>query len=225
MSVDSRVNQCRLTALCMCSYSLCIFVDINVQLHFVYVKPLQDLKRESADARNLAVQYRNQASGLYQSSAAVIGKVNAALERAVVLGDEVRAVSTNGTQVLQDSQGVLTAARDAVSRANRVYGHAQRMLDVARNFQTESLRAQASANKSLLSVGWIQTTTQQIIEKVAKVNESSARTLSTAVKALRLGNMIHNLSVSEQQVCTLISLVFTSYKSRDKHFLHPKSLR
>ena len=169
---------------------------------------MQDLKRETDNARNLTSQYRSQVSGLYQSSTAVIVQVNAALERSVVLGNEVRAVFTNGTQVHQESQAALTAARDAVSRANHVYGNAQRMLHVARDFETESRRAQASANKSLLNIPWIQNTTYEIMKEVAKMNESSASTLVTATEALVFGSKVQNRSESEQQVCFLVNISF-----------------
>ena len=167
---------------------------------------MQDLKRETENARNLTSQYRSQVSGLYQSSSAVVVQVNAALERSVVLGNEERAVFTNGTQVHQESQAALTATRDAMSKANRIYGNAQRMLHVARDFETESRRAQASANKSLLNIPWIQNTTYEIMKEVSKMNESSASTLVTATEALEFGSKVQNLSVSEKQVCFLVNI-------------------
>ena len=167
---------------------------------------MQDLKRETENARNLASQYRSQVSSLYQSSTAVIVQVNAALERSAVLGNEVQAVFTNGTQVHQESHAALTAAHDAVSRANHVYGNAQRMLHVARDFETESRRARVSANKSLLNIPWIQNTTYEIMKELSEMNESSTSTLSTATEALELGSKVQNLSVSEQQVCFLVDI-------------------
>ena len=135
----------------------------------------------------------------------MIPQVNAVIERTVVLDSEVQAVALNATQAHQDSQAARNAAREAVTRANRVYSHAQRMLNVARNFDTESRRAQLFANKSLLNVASIQNTTHQIIKNVSMVNESTASTLSMATDASRLGNMIQNLSIIEQQVCIVIN--------------------
>lgn len=165
---------------------------------------MHNLKQETADARNLAAKYFNQTSSLYETSTTVITQVNAAVERSANLSIEVRAVLTNSTQGHQFSQSALTAARDAVSRANRVHGHAQRMLNVANNFQNESRRAQAYANRSLLGVALIQNVTLQIIQEVSTVNESSVSILFTAEEAARLGNIVKNLTDSERQVGPLI---------------------
>lgn len=165
---------------------------------------MHNLKQETADARNLAAEYFNQTSSLYETSTTVITQVNAAVERSANLSIEVRAVLTNSTQGHQFSQSALTAARDAVSRANRVHRHAQRMLNVANNFQNESRRAQAYANRSLLGVAFIQNVTLQIIQEVSTVNESSVSILFTAEEAVRLGNIVKNLTDSEQQVGSVI---------------------
>ena len=158
------------------------------------------MKIKSTDARNLAAQYVNQTRGLYQSSAPVIVQVSEAIKRTVLLDEEVQAAVSNGTQILQGSQAALTAAQAAVSKANRVHGHAQLMLNVASNFQAESLRAQTSANKSLLKVDSVQKNSHRIIRNVSAVNDSSANSLFTAQEALRLGILVKNLSVSEKQV-------------------------
>lgn len=130
----------------------------------------------------------------------MIAQVNAAIERSVLLGEEVEAVVSNGTQLLQGSETALAAAQTAVSKAKRVHEHAQRMLDVASNFHAESHRAQASANKSLLTVATVRSNAHRIIRNVTAVNESSAHSLFTAEEALRLGMTVKNLSVSEKQV-------------------------
>ena len=165
---------------------------------------MHNLKQETADARNLAAEYFNQTSSLYETSTTVITQVNAAVKRSANLSNEIRTVLTNSTQGHQFSQSALTAARDAVSRANRVHGHAQRMLNVANNFQNESRRAQAYANRSLLGVAFIQNVTLQIIQEVSTVNESSVSILFTAEEAVRLGNIVKNLTDSEQQVGSVI---------------------
>ena len=165
---------------------------------------LQGLKRKTTDARNLAAHYLNQTSELYQSSAAVAGQVNAAIERSVLLGEEVQAVVSNGTQVLQGSQAALTAAQATVSRAKNVHEHAQRMLDVASDFEAEFHQAQASANRSLLTVASVRTNAHRILRNVSAVNDSSANSLITAERALELGSVVKNLSVSEKQVCVLL---------------------
>ena len=169
-----------------------------------FPQALHNLKQQTTDARNLAAEYFNQTSSLYQTSATVITQVNAAIERSANLSNEVRSVLTNSTQGHQFSQSALTAARDAVSRANRVHGHAQRMLDVANNFQNESRLAQAYANRSLSGVALIQNVTLQIIQEVSTVNESSVSILFTAEEAVRLGNIVKNLTDSERQVGPVI---------------------
>ena len=169
-----------------------------------FPQALHKLKQQTTEARNLATEYFNQTSSLYQTSATVITQVNAAVERSANLSNEVRTVLTNSTQGHQYSNSALTAARDAVSRANRVHGHAQRMLSVANNFQNESRLAQAYANKSLLGAALIQNVTLQIIQEVSTVNESSVSILFTAQEAARLGNIVKNLSDSERQVGPLI---------------------
>ena len=169
-----------------------------------FPQALHNLKQQTTDARNLAAEYFNQTGSLYQTSAAVITQVNAAIERSANLSNEVRTVLTNSTQGHQFSQSALTAARDAVSRANRVHGHAQRMLDVANNFQNESRLAQAYANRSLSGVALIQNVTLQIIQEVSTVNESSVSILFTAEEAVRLGNIVKNLTDSERQVGPVI---------------------
>ena len=169
-----------------------------------FPQALYNLKQQTTDARNLAAEYFNQTSSLYQTSATVITQVNVAIERSANLSNEVRSVLTNSTQGHQFSQSALTAARDAVSRANRVHGHAQRMLNVANNFQDESRLAQAYANRSLLGVALIQNVTIQIIQEVSTVNESSVSILFTAEEAARLGNIVKNLTDSERQVGPVI---------------------
>lgn len=169
-----------------------------------FPQALHNLKQETTDARNLAAEYFNQTSILYQTSATVITQVNAAVERSANLSNEVRTVLTNSTQGHQYSQSALTAARDAVSRANGIHGHAQRMLNVANNFQNESRLAQAYANRSLLGVVLIQNVTLQIIQEVSTVNESSVSILFTAEEAVRLGNIVKNLTDSERQVGPVI---------------------
>ena len=164
---------------------------------------LEDLKRKSTDATTLAAHYLNQTSDLYQSSAPVIIQVNTAIERSVRLGVALREVISNGTQQLQESQTALNAAQMAVDRASRVEGDAQKMLEVASNFETESHRAQASANNSLRTVASARNDAHQIIMNVSAVNESSAHSLSLATEALRVGIIVKNLSVSEKQVWIL----------------------
>ena len=177
---------------------------LSILLLLPFPQALHNLKQQTTDARNLAAEYFNQTSSLYQTSATVITQVNAAIERSANLSNEVRSVLTNSTQGHQFSQSALTAARDAVSRANRVHGHAQRMLDVANNFQNESRLAQAYANRSLSGVALIQNVTLQIIQEVSTVNESSVSILFTAEEAVRLGNIVKNLTDSERQVGPVI---------------------
>ena len=177
---------------------------LSILLLLPFPQALHNLKQQTTDARNLAAEYFNQTGSLYQTSAAVITQVNAAVERSANLSNEVRTVLTNSTQGQQFSQSALTAARDAVSRANRVHGHAQRMLNVANNFQDESRLAQAYANRSLLGVALIQNVTIQIIQEVSTVNESSVSILFTAEEAVRLGNIVKNLTDSERQVGPVI---------------------
>ena len=177
---------------------------LSILLLLPFPQALHNLKQQTTDARNLAAEYFNQTGSLYQTSAAVITQVNAAVERSANLSNEVRTVLTNSTQGQQFSQSALTAARDAVSRANRVHGHAQRMLDVANNFQNESRLAQAYANRSLSGVALIQNVTLQIIQEVSTVNESSVSILFTAEEAARLGNIVKNLTDSERQVGPVI---------------------
>ena len=133
----------------------------------------------------------------------MIVRVNTAIEQSVHLGEAVQDIVSNSTQQLQESQTALSTAQDAVERANRVYQHAQKMLDVARNFEAESHRAQASANNSLLTVASARNYAHRIITNVSAVNESSAHSLSLATEALRLGIMVRNLSFSEKQVWIL----------------------
>ena len=130
----------------------------------------------------------------------MIVQVNTAIERSVHLGEAVQSVVSNETQQLQESQNALTAAQMAVERASRVHGDAQKMLEVASNFETESRRVQASANNSLRTVASARNNAHRIIMNVSVVNESSAHSLSLATEALRLGIMVKNLSVSEKQV-------------------------
>lgn len=183
---------------------------------FFRFKDLQDLKRRSVVARGLITQYGTQVSNLYQSSTTAIVQVNAALERSLALGNEVRAALDNVTQVHQGSLAAVIAARNSVSTTNHLHEHAQRMLHVASKFETVSLQAQASADKALLGVPGVLNTTHEIIQQVSMVNESSSSALSTATEALQLGSKVHNLSASEQQVWFLlnVSFLFTSLKSR-----------
>jgi len=164
---------------------------------------LEDLTRKSTDAKTLAAHYLNQTSDLYQSSASVIVQVSTAIERSVHLGEAVHDVVSNGTQQLQESQTTLTTAQMAVERASRVHGDAQKMLEAASNFETESHRAQTSANNSLRTVASARNNAHRIITNVSAVNESSAHSLSLVMEALRLGIMVKNLSVSEKQVWIL----------------------
>ena len=164
---------------------------------------LKDLTRKSTDAKTLAAHYRNQTSDLYQSSAPVIVQVHTAIERSAHLGETVQDVVSNGTQQLQESQTALTAAQMAVEKASRVHGHAQKMLEVVSNFESESHRAQVSANNSLRIVASARKNAHRIIMNVSVVNESSAHSLSLATEALRLGIIVKNLSVSERQVWIL----------------------
>lgn len=161
------------------------------------------MKRKSTDAKTLAAHYFNQTSDLHRSSVPVIVQVNTAIERSVHWDEAVQDFVSNGTQQLQESQTALTAAQAAVERANRVHEHAQKMLDVASNFEAESRRAQASANNSLRTVATARNNAHRIITNVSAVNESSAHSLSLATEALRLGIMVKNLSVSEKQVWVL----------------------
>ena len=164
---------------------------------------LEDLAMKSTDAKNLAAHYLNQTNDLYQSSAPVIVQVNTAVERSVHLREAVQDVVSNGTQQLQVSQTALTTTQMAVERASRVHGDTQNMLEVASNFETESRRAQISANNSLRTVASARNNAHRIITNVSAVNESSTHSLSLATEALRLGIMVKNLSVSQEQVCIL----------------------
>ena len=173
---------------------------------------LEDLTRKSTDAKTLAAHYLNQTSDLYQSSAPVIVQVNTAIARSVHLGQAVQDVVSNGTQQLQESQTALTTAQIAVERGSRVHGDAQKMLEVASNFETESHRAQTSANNSLQTVASARNSAHRILTNVSAVNESTAHSLSLATEALRLGIMVKNLSVSERKVwipytiCVLLAI-------------------
>lgn len=173
---------------------------------------LEDLTRKSTDAKTLAAHYLNQTSDLYQSSAPVIVQVNTAIARSVHLGQAVQDVVSNGTQQLQESQTALTTAQMAVGRGSRVHGDAQKMLEVASNFETESHRAQTSANNSLQTVASARNSAHRILTNVSAVNESTAHSLSLATEALRLGIMVKNLSVSERKVwipytiCVLLAI-------------------
>lgn len=162
------------------------------------------MHRKITDARNLAAQFLHQAIALYQSSAPVIVQVNAAIERSVLLGEEVQAVVSNGTQLLQGSQTALFCAQAAVTNANQVYEHARKMLEVAKNFQAESHRAQQSANESLLTVATVRNNAHRIMTNVTAVSESSSQSLITATEALHLGMEVKNLSLSEKEVCVLL---------------------
>ena len=131
----------------------------------------------------------------------MIVQVNAVIERSVLLGEEVHAVVSNGTQLLQGSQTALFSAQAAVANANQVYEHARKMLEVSRNFQAESRRAQQSANESLLTVTTVRNNVHRIMTNVSAVNESSSQLLITATEALRLGMAVKNLCFSEMEVC------------------------
>ena len=131
----------------------------------------------------------------------MIAQVNAAIERSVLLGEEVQAVVSNGTQLLQGSQTALYSGQAAVANANQVYEHARKMLEVARNFQAESRRAQQSANESLLTVATVRNNVDRIMTNVTAVSESSSQSLITATGGLRLGMAVKNLSLSEKKVC------------------------
>lgn len=158
------------------------------------------MTKKSADAKTLVAYYHNQTSDLYQSSAPVIVQVGTAIDREIHLGETVQDVVSNATQQLQESKTALTAAQTALERASRVHEHAQKMLKVTSNFQAESHRAQVSANNSLQAVASARNNAHRIIMNVSAVNESSAHSLSLATKALSLGIMVKNLSVSEKQV-------------------------
>ncbi|XP_022780822.1 laminin subunit alpha-3-like isoform X1 [Stylophora pistillata] len=161
---------------------------------------LQDLKRKTIETRNLAENFLNQTSELYQSSAAVAGQVSAAMERSLRLEEEVHAVLLNGTHLLRGSQAALSSAQASVSRAKNVHEYAQRMLTVASNFEAESRQVQASANRSLLTVASARANAHNILRNVFAVNESSANSLLTAEEALQLGDMVEKFSTFEKQV-------------------------
>ena len=170
-------------------------------LSLVSVKVLEDVKSESAIAGNLSSQFHSQVSELYQSGTAVIDQIKDAVQTAISQVNDVQTAYSNGSQIHQDSQVALVAARAAVLRANRVHSDAQRMLQVLRNFQDESLLAQSSASEALSVIPHLRNTSHQIIREVSMVNESSANTLRTASEALKLGRSVYNISSSEKKVC------------------------
>lgn len=167
------------------------------------------MKRKTIETRNLAENFLNQTSELYQSSVAVAGQVSAAMERSLRLEEEVHAVLLNGTHLLRGSQAALSSAQASVSRAKNVHEYAQRMLTVASNFEAESRQVQASANRSLLTVASARANANNILRNVFAVNESSANSLLTAEEALQLGDMVEKFSTFEKQVCTLLVYLFS----------------
>ncbi|XP_068695326.1 laminin subunit beta-1-like isoform X2 [Montipora foliosa] len=161
---------------------------------------LEDVKSESAIAGNLSSQFHSQVSKLYQSGTAVIDQIKDAVQTAISQVNDVQTAYSNGSQIHQDSQVALVAARAAVLRANRVHSDAQRMLQVLRNFEDESLQAQSSASEALSVIPHLRNNSHQIIREVSMVNESSANTLRTASEALKLGRSVYNISSSEKKV-------------------------
>lgn len=155
---------------------------------------------ESDSAREQFSRLRSQVSYLYQSGTAVMGRIDEAIKSSVFQAMEVQIASHNASQIYQRAQVTRTGARSSVSRTYHLNRNAQRMLQVVRNFDTESLRAQASAATTLSLIPSLRNITHRIMREVSIVNESSASVLSTASEAWQLGRSVYNLSVSEKKV-------------------------
>lgn len=155
---------------------------------------------ESDSAREQFSRLRSQVSYLYKSGTAVMGRIDEAIKSSVFQAMEVQIASHNASQIYQRAQVTRTGARSSVSRTYHLNRNAQRMLQVVRNFETESLRAQASAATTLSLIPSLRNITHRIMREVSIVNESSASVLSTASEAWQLGRSVYNLSLSEKKV-------------------------
>ena len=155
---------------------------------------------ELDSAREQFSRLRSQVSYLYQSGTAVMDRIDEAVKSSVFQAMEVQIASHNASQIYQRVQVTRTGARSSVSRTYHLNRNAQRMLQVVRNFETESLRAQASAAATLSLIPSLRNITQRIMREVSIVNESSVSVLSTASEAWQLGRSVYNLSVSEKKV-------------------------
>ena len=164
---------------------------------------------ESNSARDQFSRHHRQVSHLYQSGTAVMDRVDEAIESSVFQAMEVQIAYHNASQIYQRAQVTLTAARSSVSRTYHLNSNAQRMLQVVRNFEADSLRAQASASATLSLIPSMRNITHQIMQEVSAVNESSASALSLASEAWQLGRSVYNVSLSEKKVClSLVSFLF-----------------
>lgn len=166
----------------------------------VPAKVLENIKMESDSARAQFSRLRSQVSYLYQSGTSVIDRIDEAIKSSVFQAMEVQIASRNASQIYHRAQVTRTDARSSVSRTYHLNTNAQRMLQVVRNFETESLRAQASAAATLSLIPSLRNITHQIMQKVSIVNESTASVLSTASEAWQLGRSVYSLSVSEKKV-------------------------
>ena len=129
-----------------------------------------------------------------------MGRIDEAIKSSVFQAMEVQIASHNASQIYQRAQVTRSGARSSVSRTYHLNSSAQRMLQVVRNFETESLRAQASTAATLSLIPSLRNITHRIMWEVSIVNESSASVLSTASEAWQLGRSVYNLSVSEKKV-------------------------
>lgn len=136
-------------------------------------------------------------------------RIDEAVKSSVFQAMEVQIASHNASQIYQRAQVTRSGARSSVLRTYHLNSNAQRMLQVVRNFETESLRVQASAAATLSLIPSLRNITHQIMREVSIVNESSASVLSTASEAWQLGRSVYNLSVSEKKVCFTFFFVFS----------------
>ncbi|XP_048586843.1 laminin subunit beta-2 isoform X1 [Nematostella vectensis] len=163
-------------------------------------KALNEVKSHTSKVLSEIAAYSAQASTLFNSSLLAIARVHAAVRSARELDARVRGLVRNATETRSLLLRAAAGVDVAIANASEIHREANKVLGLLQDFSGAASEAQARANQSLIRAREVEILSQQCINNVSAVNQSTHAAVLLARDAAGHGEEVTKLARQEQEV-------------------------